>query len=96
MPIDVTSINTMTAVVMYTFIKRGARLQLAFNQLAQTSLATSNADPITIIGITAAEKIAAKPTTEQQIATAEIVKPVSSSNQAKIIVTLFCGASCIS
>jgi hypothetical protein len=64
MPIEVISINTMTAIVMYVFIKTGARSQLALSQLAQTSFPTSNADPMIIIGIIAAEKIAAKPTTE--------------------------------
>lgn len=45
-------------------MKRGARSQLALSQLAQTSLATSNEDPITIIGMAAAENIAVRPTTE--------------------------------
>jgi hypothetical protein len=44
-------------------MKRGARSQLAFNQEAQTSLPTSKADPMMIIGITAAENIAVNPTT---------------------------------
>jgi len=44
-------------------MKRGARSQLAFSQEAQTSLPTSKADPIIIIGITAAENIAVRPTT---------------------------------
>jgi hypothetical protein len=42
----------------------GALSQLAFNQEAQTSLPISSAEPMMIIGITAAEKIAVKPTTE--------------------------------
>jgi hypothetical protein len=37
---------------------------LAFNQDAQTSFPISNAEPIMIIGIAAAENIAVKPTTE--------------------------------
>ena len=45
-------------------MKRGAFSQLAFSQEAQTSLPTSRADPMMIIGIAAAEKIAVKPTTE--------------------------------
>jgi len=45
-------------------MKRGARSQFAFSQEAQTSLPTSKADPIIIIGIAAAENIAVKPTTE--------------------------------
>ena len=45
-------------------MKRGARSQLAFNQEAQTSLPTSRAEPIMIIGMTAAENIAVRPTTE--------------------------------
>jgi hypothetical protein len=64
MPIDVISISIMTAVVIYTFINIGAFDQLDFNQDAQTSLPISRADPITIIGITAAENIAVKPATE--------------------------------
>jgi hypothetical protein len=60
----VISINTITAVVMYTFISIGALDQFAFSHVAHTNLATSSAEPITMIGITAAEKIAAKPTTE--------------------------------
>jgi len=45
-------------------MKRGARSQLALSQLAHTSLPTSNAEPIMIIGMAAAENIAVKPTTE--------------------------------
>ena len=45
-------------------MKRGTRSQLAFSQEAQTSLPTSRAEPIMIIGIAAAENIAVKPTTE--------------------------------
>jgi len=45
-------------------MKRGARSQLAFSQEAQTSLPTSKAEPIMIIGIAAALKIAVSPTTE--------------------------------
>jgi hypothetical protein len=37
---------------------------LALSQEAQTSLPTSKADPIMMIGIAAAENIAVKPTTE--------------------------------
>ena len=45
-------------------MKRGARSQLALSHEAQTSLPTSKAEPMIMIGITAAEKIAARPTTE--------------------------------
>jgi hypothetical protein len=45
-------------------MNRGARSQLALSQEAQTSFPTSKADPMMIIGITAAENIAVKPTTE--------------------------------
>ena len=50
--------------VIYNFNNPGARSQLALSQLAQTNLATSRAEPITMMGIIAAEKIAANPTTE--------------------------------
>src|SRR6056300_434446 len=62
-PIDVIKIKTTTAPVKYAFIVLGtnALRQLLYNQLAATSLPTSNALPIAIIGKVAPANKVAKP-----------------------------------
>jgi len=45
-------------------MKRGARSQFSFSQEAHTSLPISSAEPMMMIGITAAENIAVRPITE--------------------------------
>src|SRR6056300_889388 len=62
-PIDVIKIKTITAPVKYAFIDLGtnALRQLLYNQEAATSLPTSNALPIAIIGMVAPANRVARP-----------------------------------
>src|SRR5210317_2626826 len=61
-PIDVIKIKTIIAPKRYAFNKRGTSdFQLLYNQLAATSLPTSSAEPIAIIGITAPANNVARP-----------------------------------
>ena len=72
-PIDVMNIKTIIAPKRYAFSKRGTSLfQLLYNQLAATSLPTSNAEPIAIIGITAPANNVARPMIEYPAAIIDI------------------------
>jgi hypothetical protein len=73
------------AAIRYILIKTGARLQLIFSHTVAINLLTSNTTPITIIGITAAAKIDTRPATLYQMATADIVNPLSNASQAIIL-----------
>ena len=85
MPIDVITIRIAMAAIRYDLIKIGARAQLIFNHTVAINLLTSNTTPITIIGITAAAKILTSPATLYQMATADMVSPLSRANQAMIL-----------
>ena len=63
-PMLVIIMSIATAIVKYVRIKPGARFQFCFSHIVATSLLTSSAIPIIIIGITLAAKIAIKPATE--------------------------------
>ena len=63
----------MIAENRYALSKRGTSLfQLWYNQLAATSLPTSNAEPINIIGITAPANNVARPMIEYPAAIIDI------------------------
>jgi hypothetical protein len=63
----------------------GARFQFILSHTVAINLLTSNATPITMIGTTAAAKILTSPATLYQMATAEMVNPLSSASQAIIL-----------
>ena len=63
-PIEVINIRIAIAANKYPRMKLGALPQFCFNQIVAANLLISNATPITMIGITAAEKIAVRPATE--------------------------------
>jgi hypothetical protein len=81
-PIDVITIRTAMAANKYDLIKIGARVQFSLSHTVAISLLTSNATPITIIGVTAAAKILTSPATEYQMATADMVNPLSNARYA--------------
>ena len=63
-PIDVININTTTAMDRYVFNHQVALFQYLWSHTAVTSLPTSKAVPIMIIGTAAAANIATSPATE--------------------------------
>ena len=64
-------------------------LQFILSHTVATSLLTSSATPIIIIGTAAAANIATRPATEYHTATAEMLRPLASVNQA-INLSLVC------
>jgi hypothetical protein len=63
----------------------GARFQFILSHTVAISLLTSSTTPITIIGIIAAAKIDTRPATLYQMATADMVNPLSKASQAIIL-----------
>ena len=80
----VISIRIAIAISKYIRIYTGARVQFILSHTVAISLLISSTTPITIMGITAAANILTRPATEYQMATAEIVRPLSNASQAMI------------
>ena len=64
----------------YVLIKTGARVQFSLSHTVAISLLISKTTPMTMMGITAAAKILTSPATLYQMATADMVNPLSNAS----------------